>query len=181
MKKPPVAGLIVGMGLAGMCTFVLMGAGRSAPATSPSTRPTVRLVPGHFGPMGYFETHCARCHGPYGSFYGPDFGKLPVAELRQTLGRMARGPGNAPLTDDQLDLLLAYQQALSAGQPFVTLVEVRRTKSGVQLEGEITPGFGVTVDSPGRRVPAAVTEHNWTASLPDTPGDCFIVTVSPPK
>jgi mono/diheme cytochrome c family protein len=187
MKKPsrwlgwPVTGL------AALGGVVVLGLARPTPATSPgtqpaaATQPAVRLSPSHFGPIGYFETNCARCHGPYGSFSGPNFAKLPPDKLREMVLYMTQGPGNAPLDKTQRNLLIEYLQNLAAKRPFITLVDVQRTKTGVQLQGEVTPGTRVLVNTPDRPTAATVKEYKWIADLPaDVPDNGIDVVILPP-
>jgi mono/diheme cytochrome c family protein len=76
-----------------------------------------------FAPMAYFESNCARCHGAYGSFYGEGFGKnLTDSKLRQVVHDMAAGPGNAPVTEPQLDALTAYHRSMINGNRFSSLM-----------------------------------------------------------
>jgi hypothetical protein len=77
--------------------------------------------------MSYFESNCARCHGAYGSFYGEGFGKnLTDSKLRQVVHDMAAGPGNAPVTEPQLDALTAYHRSMINGKPFLIVNAVGR-------------------------------------------------------
>jgi hypothetical protein len=139
-----------------------------APSTAPATTPAGALMLG-FAPIEYFQLHCARCHGPYGSFYGEGFGAhVAPGGLRNVVRDMAEGPAMAPLPDHQLDLLVAWHQSLIDKAPYVVIVE----SSGggdepLVIRGEVTPGASVTVTADGAPpLRATVTGHTWTITLP---------------
>lgn len=148
-----------------------------APTTGPqaTTQPTAASMPAAnqpgtgFGPISYFQDNCARCHGPYGSFYGGQFGNnLPPGGLRPMVKLMTEGPGGAPLDGRELDLLVAWHQSLINKTPFVILVDTDGGQSEpLVARGEVTPGATVTVRAArGEPISATVTDHLWTAQLP---------------
>jgi cytochrome c553 len=106
----------------------------SQPATQPSApSPTVFTT----GPMAYFASNCARCHGPHGSAYGDTFAShLTDDYLKQVITDMANGPGNAPLQPPELDAQVKYHRAMLDKAPLIFLTQ----KSDTQLAGEVTPG-----------------------------------------
>jgi hypothetical protein len=136
---------------------------KRAPGDSPKAVQTTR-----FHPIAYFNQNCARCHGPYGSFYGRRFGAgLTDRQLREKLQAMTEGPGNAPLTPDQLDVQMGYHRSLADGRPFILLSEFTvNPGTGVSLAGEVTPGSRVQVSAASQAVEGSVTGHEWKALLP---------------
>ncbi|HEX8236235.1 MAG TPA: hypothetical protein VF600_09790 [Abditibacteriaceae bacterium] len=121
-----------------------------------------------FAPMSYFENNCARCHGSYGSFYGEGFGKgLSDSKLRQVVHDMAAGPGNAPVTEPQLDALTAYHRSLIDGKPFLIINAAREEENAPRtLQGETTPDSQISVRWQGGSAAATVEGYTWTAKLP---------------
>jgi len=151
---------------------LLTGAGCDRPAPSASRPPraagsdappaaVVRVLA--FAPISYFEESCAKCHGPYGSFWGEGFARgLSDDDLVRITEEMAAGPGGAPVAGEALLALAAYQRALGAGEPFLAI-----TGAGEgELSGEVSPGTLVTVHAGGRSAPATVTGHRWVCRLP---------------
>ncbi len=115
------------------------------------------------GPLSYFAAKCARCHGPFGSFYGDDFGgKLSDAKLRQVVREMAQGPARAPLGGTDLDALTAFHRALIARQPFVAWTGA----DAARLVGEATPDATVRVRFGGRETTVTRDWVVWTAAIP---------------
>lgn len=150
----------------GPCVLVSL----SNPAKPQPSRadPIASLRTTSFGPMSYFDNSCARCHGPYGSFYGPTFGKdlKDTAALRRVIDEMARGPGADPLNDSELDQQTAYHQSLIDGKPFINLMAVEVAEGQITLWGEVTPGAKVYVSTDGDSIQATMDGHRWTARYP---------------
>lgn len=113
------------------------------------------------GPISYFNTTCANCHGDYGSFYGEEFAtNLDDADLRRVVQEMVEGPAQSPLGARDLAALTAYHRSLADRTPFVAWTGVRDG----ELVGEVTPGSTVTVAfDTGRVASAEVREHHWRA------------------
>ncbi len=127
--------------------------GPAAPAPSPLAH----------GPIATYDTACARCHGPNGSFYGPTLGKGKTdAQLRQVIKEMAEGPSQLPpLPAVELEAQTAYHRALIKGEPFVALT--LRTKT--RIEGEVTSGSTITVTQSGKTTAAKIDGSRWSAPL----------------
>lgn len=120
-----------------------------------------------FEPLSYFASNCARCHGPNGSFYGATFGqKLTDQQLRDVVKAMADGPGNAPLSDADLAIEVAYHRSLIDKQPFIALTHSERQNAGLVLKGEATPDASVKVMVGDKTIEAKTDYQNWTATLP---------------
>jgi hypothetical protein len=129
---------------------------------SVTTRPSKSTV-ASFSPISYFEQNCARCHGDFGSAYGPTFGHgLSDEQLTKVCDDMAAGPGNAPLNADELKALVDYHKAMIAKQPFVVVTRATEGDDGVTVEGDVTPDVTVTVDDHE----AKVDGHLWRVAVP---------------
>lgn len=135
----------------------------SPPAAPPAPSATITEsinVPGGFAPVSYFQTKCARCHGPYGSFYGDGFGtRLNDEQLRAKVHDMVFGAAQSKLTDEEVAALASYHRSMSRKQPFITV-----TASEPQWAGECTPGAVVEISTPTGKVAAIVKGHLWTAA-----------------
>lgn len=130
----------------------------TAHAKAPSDSPSMS-VSGGFKPIAYFQSKCARCHGPYGSFYGEGFGKaLNESQLHAKVHDMVFGAAQSSLNDDELDALSSYHRSLSFKQPFVAV-----TASEPQWAGECTPGALVEISTPAGKSAATVQGHQWVA------------------
>jgi len=114
-----------------------------------------------FAPIDYFENHCARCHGPYGSFYGDEFAaSLDGDHLREVVKEMVFGAAQSSLEDAEIDLLTAYHRSMVAGEPFVVV-----TAGTPDLAGEVTPGATVMLVLESGEVAAQVDGHGWSADV----------------
>ena len=71
------------------------------------------------GPINYYQTSCARCHGAYGSGYLESFRKLSAEKLADRIAEMTEGPAQAPLDGEPLDQQIRLHKALQTGEPFV--------------------------------------------------------------
>lgn len=145
----PFAFLVVGVALCG----AVLRAQTPAPQTT------------KFAPLDYFNDKCARCHGPYGSFYGTEFAKGKTdAQLAGVVQEMCEGPAQAPLSPHDMEVLVAWHRALRDGKPFVASVDFKNSV----LSGEASPGSSVTLQtSTGERTIAPMTGHKWSAGLPE--------------
>lgn len=153
--NPPVRNLA----LLPVCILIFCSGVIYGQNSSPHT-PTLR-----FDPIGYFNDHCQRCHGPGGSFYGEDFGKSHTAgELHETVRQMTIGPGQAPLHGDSLNALVAYHRSLIQDSPFV-LIATRQPDS---LTGFVTAGATVQVITKNAAISGKVQGRQWKVSLPDS-------------
>jgi hypothetical protein len=139
------------------------------PAASTQSQATpAKVEVSQFAPLAYFSSNCARCHGAYGSFYGAEFGRnLTDAKLRQVVHDMAAGPGNAPLEEAQLDVLVAYHRSLIDKKPFLVVNAATAELDGsTLLRGETSPDSTVTLRWEGGSAPAMVEGDTWRATLP---------------
>ena len=121
-----------------------------------------------FAPLDYFDANCTRCHGPYGSFYGAEFGKnlKDDAALRHIVKEMAEGPGNAPLNHKDLETLTDFHRALRDGKPYLVLVATEKNEVGITLRGEATPESKVTLEDGTQIVEVTLEGHKWDVSVP---------------
>lgn len=130
------------------------------PATAPTSAPTTaRTSTNGFGPITYYEEHCSRCHGQFGTGYLPDMDKrLTDDALRKVILEMAEGPAAAPLDEAQLDAEMAYHRSFIDGTPFVARTDAKA------LKGEVTEGARVSVVVNGKTIPASVEGHTWSVN-----------------
>ncbi|MFM9997179.1 MAG: hypothetical protein ACKVU4_15430 [Phycisphaerales bacterium] len=152
-----------------------------APGCAPEARPPVdpptpsRPVPAvslSLGPISFFEDRCARCHGAYGSMYGPALAHLADAALVRAVDDMVIGPAASELNAPDLAALVAFHRSLAGSAPFVAV-----TASGPgTLAGEVTPGASVTVERGGTARPATVEGHRWRLDGAPDDADPFIIT-----
>lgn len=134
------------LAIAGAGTVLVLGA-------QPKTDP----------PLGYFASHCQRCHGENGVQYDPNLGKGKTdAWLVQEIKEMAEGPGQSPLDGEALKAQSAFHRALVRKEPFVFVAKL----GGGAISGETLPATAITVIVGAKRVPAKVTEASWTAQIP---------------
>lgn len=125
--------------------------------------PASRPAPVAKAPLAYFAAHCARCHGPHGSFYGAEFGaKRSDEDLRKIVHEMAEGPGGAPIAGPDLDAQVAYHRSLIDRKPFLVWTLAR----GTALAGEVSPGAVVTARAGARPLPVKATGTRWSVTLP---------------
>jgi mono/diheme cytochrome c family protein len=138
----------------------------TTPASAPTTDPTTQLTHySGFAPIAYFDTHCARCHGPGGNMYGPEFGKnLTEDQLAKAIDDMAAGPGGAPVSADELKILVKYHQAIIDKKPFVIVTYLESTGDQIALKGEVMPGATLTVG--GKTI--IPDQSNWAATVSRT-------------
>ncbi|MBW3637608.1 MAG: cytochrome c [Armatimonadetes bacterium] len=122
----------------------------------------------HFAPLDYFEQNCARCHGPNGSFYGAEFGKglKDDAALRHIVKEMAEGPGNAPLSPENLEILTDFHRSLRDGTPYLVVVEAQQRKNCLVLSGEATPDSKITLGNDKESVAVKLEGHKWSVEVP---------------
>lgn len=128
----------------------------TAPTTTPTT-PTVSTTNG-FAPIAYYDEHCSRCHGQFGTGYLPDMGKrLNDDALRKVIREMADGPAAAPLDDAQLEAELAYHRSFLDGTPFIARV----IASDADQAGEVTRGAALRAEVNGKSIPPSADGQTW--------------------
>jgi glucose/arabinose dehydrogenase len=143
--------------------------GTPVPASTPRRASAASSAPTSKAPelpelaaISYFNANCARCHGPFGSFYGKrSYHPYPV--LAADIKQMAEGPSDAPLSEKALAAQVAYHQSLYDLKPFIAWVG----QDGQLISGEVTPGSKVTIVSGGKPIDARVEDYRWSATLPD--------------
>lgn len=114
-------------------------------------------------PIRYFEDHCARCHGSFGSFYGEEFGKeLSDEKLQEAVKMMAEGPAGAPIQGESLSAQVAFHRALIRKEPFVAWTG----RSATELWGEVTEHAKVQVRFGKRLQSASVKGSEWRVKVP---------------
>ncbi len=121
-----------------------------------------------YPPVSTFESSCARCHGPQGSFYGASFGKLPEAKLKKFVHDMMKGP--AGLHPDPADIaaMTAYNQALASEKPFVFTAKPDTLNGVVQFSGEVIPGTSLMMISGSDTLHVDVNDQGmWEAQPVD--------------
>jgi len=151
-----------------LVTLALIGCDRSQPTKSqdvakqPEPRPATESSAPGFKPIAYFQEKCARCHGPYGMFYGDEFGKsLNDAELRHIVHDMVFGAAQSSLSEAEVNVLTAYHRSLVQGSPFLVV-----TSAGPRASGEASSGATLEIQNGDERVPVELIEHSWTANVP---------------
>ena len=123
--------------------------------TAPSTQPLT------VGPISYFEDHCARCHGSYGSGYLPESMKRhDTSSLKKLIREMAAGPAQTPLDGADLDAQVAYHQSLLAKSPFIAITE----NTDDHISGEATPGAAIQLKIEDRIIDVPMDEYAWSIS-----------------
>jgi len=123
------------------------------------------------GPIAVYEKACVRCHGPNGSFYGPELGKGKTdAQLKQAIQDMADNQGQIELTPAQVEAQTAYHRAIIRQEPFLSVT--RQTKT--VLEGEATTKARVTVTVAEKPMVVVQKGFVWQATLVGT-GPVLIV------
>jgi mono/diheme cytochrome c family protein len=141
--------------LGALLTTAIACAGQSQqPATSPATLGV--------GPITYFEDHCARCHGSYGSGYLPEsLSRRDDESLRRIIRDMSAGPAQAPLADADVDAQVAYHRSLLARVPFIATTQ----RTADKLAGEATAGSTLEIDVNGKRTEIPLDGHEWSVSI----------------
>lgn len=131
------------------------------------------------GPIRFFNTHCAGCHGDDGAIIRNAFARrYSDAELLETVRRMAANQAQMPLFGRDLVAQAAFARSLMLDGPFLAVTAL----DAFGLRGEVSPGAAVHIDYPdGRRVDAAVDEGLWFAAgvIPE-PGLAVIATQPAP-
>lgn len=124
------------------------------------------------GPMSVFEMHCARCHGPYGTFYGQGFGQMPEHDLEEVVVEMLEGPAGLETDETSVAAMMAYHRALGEANPFLCVTNGPAVLSGKAdtLHGEVTPDSTVEIRTNDQTRKATVDGHTWSISdPPDAP------------
>src|SRR5262249_43547502 len=142
--------------------FAAGGAGSPA-ASKPAGATTQKGFIPAFKAIAYYDDSCRRCHGPQGSFYDPELGKgLTDKQLMKIVDDMANGPGQSPLTPDQLEIETAFHRALVAGTPYLSVTALEPEK----ISGEVMPEAKVTLTAGKKTLDAKVEDSAWSVALP---------------
>ncbi|MBY0308273.1 MAG: hypothetical protein K2Q09_05985 [Phycisphaerales bacterium] len=144
------------------------------PQAPAKPRPTSFAEPLAIGPISYFNTQCATCHGQYGvQIADHNIAKQSTpAAYRAMVEYMVTDRAGSSLPSRDLDAQAAYCTSLAAagndpdvhteGAPLFVCTKSPINKGG--LEGEVTPGSAVTlIAAKGQvRIAAEVSGHTWT-------------------
>src|SRR5690349_11244383 len=88
--------LNISLGFACTALCLAVSGAAAPPATSPAGATTRKGFVPAFKAIAYYDDSCRRCHGPQGSFYGPELGKgLTDKQLIKIVDDMANGPGQS--------------------------------------------------------------------------------------
>lgn len=124
------------------------------------------------GPIALYDRACANCHGPNGSFYGPELGQGKTdAQLYQAVQDMADNQGQIALTPAEVEAVTAYHRAIIKKEPFVAITGRTRT----ELRGEVMKGSTVSVTVAGKAVPVSLSGTTWRATLSRSGALCVTV------
>ena len=170
-----------------------------APA-APANQPLAYLEPG-VGPITYYHSICASCHGSYGSYYyendilaegrgnyQPD-GLLSQVRLMLSTNAHVELPEPlvAGLAGDVSTFPDVAADTTAVDGPFVAVVGWSDGPDGpvsltpgpglLTLRGEVTPESTVTVLVGGTPISATIAGHAWFAQLesPSDPGQIEVV------
>ena len=114
------------------------------------------------GPIAVYEKACARCHGPNGSFYGPELGKGKTdAQLKKAVQDMADNQGQIELTPDEVEEQTAYHRAIIKKEPFIAITAQSKT----ELKGETMTKALITVTVAGKPMKVTRKDFIWQAKL----------------
>lgn len=119
-----------------------------------------------FAPLSYYESACARCHGENGANYGDMLQGKDDARLHQGIHAMAVGPGQSPLEQEQIAVMVKWHRALIDGKSFVHLAKVERGEEKTILSGEATPDAKVTLKSGEVSFEATREGSKWKIEAP---------------
>ena len=102
-----------------------------------------------YPPVSTFESRCARCHGPHGSFYGKTFGQLPDKGLEKFIREMMNGPGGLNPGQADIDAMTAYNKALAQHRPFIFITSTDVVSDSINYSGESMPGTTISLTGNG--------------------------------
>lgn len=138
----------------------------SAHADAPADRPALQ-----YPPVATFDQHCARCHGPEGSFYGQAFAQTVEHDLTEMVGQMMRGPAFLEPNSTDIAAMAAYQRALAAEEPFVIVTDPQKALATdlSEIPVEASPGAQVTIERTNgtAQITASRDGRSTTIHFPD--------------
>lgn|GEM_PF-2527357 len=150
---------VLGLGIGGFSQAWAQAPGRGpAHGKGPGGPP-----PLHRGPVSYYMTSCASCHGPDGNALGPGFAaKLSETQLRNKVREMAEGMAAAPIDGPILSATTAFVRSIAKQEPYVAWIN----QAGPNLTGELSPGTKLVVSVRGKPLTATIRGLNWSVKLP---------------
>ena len=143
------------------------------------------------GPLSFFNSKCANCHGSYGSKYlEEEVISLSALELHDQVVAMVEGIAKVELPEREMRALTAFSATIPgiyagpapSGGPFIawvgwsdsdkhpdhaTPINISSTATPTSnfLRGEVTPGSTVVVQIGPSRIQASVQGHFWAAQI----------------
>lgn len=133
----------------------------------PASQVTVSYSTFTAAPVSFFQTHCMRCHGPYGGWYEAE-SAYNATELRALLREMIEGQAQTTLDDEHREVQYHLYRAMAAKVAFVAISE----RGAGHVFGETLPGTTLTATSAGRQVPVSQVDHTFRIMAP--PGGLII-------
>ena len=123
------------------------------------------------GALSLYDTACIRCHGPGGSFFGPDLGKgKTAAQLRKMVWEMCIAQGGLTVSQREIDAMTAYHRSIMAHEPYIEVIAVTESR----VTGEATPGTVLELQVGSKVLPITLTENRWNV-LVDTSKPAIII------
>lgn len=114
------------------------------------------------GPIAVYEQACVRCHGPNGSFYGPELGRgKSDAQLKKAIQDMADNQGQIELTPDEVEAQTAYHRAIIKKEPFIAITQQTKT----ELKGETMAKASIRVTVAGKPLSVTRKDFTWQVKL----------------
>ncbi|MBC7784837.1 MAG: hypothetical protein H7144_13445 [Burkholderiales bacterium] len=117
------------------------------------------------GPVTYYVSSCARCHGPvdyaYREIKNPRLGQ----PLRQTIKLMAEGPAMAPLDAAALRQQYDLHVAMLGATPYAWLAP----PAGNVITGEAIPGTKIVLNAKSGAYQAQMQDYRFV--IPNEPGE----------
>lgn len=117
------------------------------------------------GPVTYYVSSCARCHGPvdyaYREIKNPRLGQ----PLRQTIKLMAEGPAMAPLDAAALRQQYDLHVAMLGATPYAWLAP----PAGNVVTGEAIPGTKIVLNTKTGTYQAKMEDYRFV--IPNEPGE----------
>ncbi len=90
----------------------------TAQPDSPTETHVLTIEPLAIGPVAFFQSYCARCHGDFGWSFAQDFTqRLTDDELHERVQEMVIGPAGQSLGERELRALVDLHKAIDAGDP----------------------------------------------------------------
>ncbi len=123
------------------------------------------LIETDFTVLSYHITNCGSCHGNFGEQHiKSQLAAMNDITLLRVVREMTEGQGQAPLSDAaELGALVAFHRSVQNDRPFLTISSATNG-----LNGEITPGFSLTlINALGQESAAVVTGNQWSSTSPD--------------